>query len=204
MADGLDLSEIVRRTVQANAKFYKGWMDLSFEYFRGISEILGGATESAAPVKETDSGAGALVLEGEVGSVVRGAFLVTNDLGRALSCEFAGSDFKDPGGASVLAKPTFEPASLELGPGEQRVIQVAIAVDDRLSPGVGYAGEFFVKGMDGFSVPVVLRRRHRIEESPIGGNEPAVAQRASAPNDALTSRGKAAVKKGSGKKRATR
>ena len=40
MADKLDLTEILRRTAQANAKLYKGWLDLSLEYFRGLSAIL--------------------------------------------------------------------------------------------------------------------------------------------------------------------
>lgn len=172
MADGLDLSTIVRRTVQANARFYKGWMDLSVEYWRGISEIFGGPPEATAPGQEVDSGAGVIVLEGEEGASPRGAFLVTNDLGRELSCEFVASSFADPSGAVGSAKPVFEPATLELGPGEQRVVHVLIPIEGTLAAGVGYAGEVAIKGMDGFSVPVVLRRRHRIEESPSDRSQP--------------------------------
>lgn len=201
MADPLGLSEIVRRTVQANAKFYKGWVDLSFEYFRGISAIFGGATDAAVPVQEMDSGSGALVLEGEAGELVRGAFLVTNDMERAVSCAFVGSDFKNPSGASVPAKAAFEPATLELGPGEQRVIHVTIAIDNQLAPGVGYAGEISVRGMDGFAVPVVLRRRHRIEESPLSQTQPDVGDTASAPNVPPSPKRKPAAKR-SGKKSA--
>lgn len=167
MAEGVDFSELMRRTVQANARFYKGWLDLSFEYFRGISEILGGVPETTAPVQEGDTGAGALVMEGEAGNTVRGSFLVSNDMDKPVSCAFAGSDFRDPRGASVAAKAEFEPASLQLAPGEQRVVQVAIYVDDRLSPGVGYAGEISIKGMEGFTVPVVLRRQHPTDAAPV-------------------------------------
>ena len=166
MAEGPDLSEIVRRTVQANARFYKGWMDLTFEYWRGISEILGGTPVSNAPVQEMDAGASAVVLEGEAGSVVRGSFLVSNDMEKPVSCAFSSSDFRDPRGATVPAKASFEPAAVQLAPGEQRVVQVEITVDDALSAGVGHAGEIFIKGMDGFSVPVVLRRTHRLEDRP--------------------------------------
>ncbi|MEP7347780.1 MAG: hypothetical protein ABI877_21095, partial [Gemmatimonadaceae bacterium] len=167
MADSTGLSDIVRRAAQANAKLYKGWMDLSLDYLRGLSEIFSGATSPTAPVQEMDSGAGALVLEGEVGRLVRGSFLVSNDLERPVSCDFVSSDFKDPAGASLYAKADFDPPSLELGPGEQRVVRVAIAIDDSLSPGVGYAGEISIRGMDGFAVPVVLRRQHRVDESPV-------------------------------------
>jgi hypothetical protein len=166
MAEGINLSELVKRTAQANAKFYKGWMDLSMEYFRGISGILGGAAESMRePVQETDAGAGALVIEGEAGTLVRGTFLVSNDLERATSCRFVASDFKDPNGVSVRSKVSFDPPALELGPGEQRVVSVSIAMDDSLNPGVGYAGEISISGMEGFAVPVMLRRQHRVDET---------------------------------------
>src|SRR5262245_26867269 len=77
MADGPDISEIVRRTAQANARLYKGWLDLSLEYFRGISEIFSGLpasgpTSSSSPIEEMDAGGGILVLEGEEGATVVG------------------------------------------------------------------------------------------------------------------------------------
>ena len=175
MADGLDVSEMMKRAVQANAKFYKGWMDLTLEYVRGISAIIGGEPENTETIGEMDASAGALILEGEAGESVRGAFLVTNDLGRQLSCEFVSSEFNDASGARVGVKPTFDPPRVDLGPGEQRVIQVAVAIDPKLSAGVGYAGEFSIKGMDGFAVPVVLRRAHRANDSTTGkddGNAP--------------------------------
>ncbi len=168
MADESPLTEIVRRAAQVNAKFYKGWMDLSFEYMRGLSEVFGGATSalgSMAPTQEMDAGTGTLVMEGEVGSTVKASFLVSNDLERALSCQFVGSTFTDPSGASISAQMAFEPASLKLAAGEQKVVAVSVKVDERLAPGVGYAGEIAVSGMDGFAVPVVLRRLTTIDEN---------------------------------------
>jgi hypothetical protein len=167
MADGLDLSELMRRTVQANARFYKGWVDLSLEYFRGVAEIFGGAPESAAPADEHETGAGALVLEGEAGTSASGAFLVTNDLGRTIKCELVATDFQDSDGNRVAAKATFEPAAFDLAPGEQRVVRATLTIDGTLTAGVAYAGGFAIKDMDGFSVPAVVRRRHTVEDSPI-------------------------------------
>jgi hypothetical protein len=163
MADGVDFSEMMKRAVQANAKFYKGWLDLSFEYFRTISGVLGTETEATTPVQEVDTGAGALVLEGEAGTMVSGSFLVSNDMDKPVTAAFSGSDFKDPRGASVAAKTSFAPPSLQLAPGEQKVVQVSIAIDERLSAGVGYAGEISMKGLEGFTVPVVLRRQHSVD-----------------------------------------
>ncbi|MBC7894951.1 MAG: hypothetical protein H7066_06040 [Cytophagaceae bacterium] len=163
MAEGVDFSELMKRAVQANAKFYKGWLDLSFEYFRTISGVLGTETETNTPVQEVDTGAGALVLEGEAGTMVHGSFLVSNDMDKPITAAFSGSDFRDPRGASVAAKTSFEPTSLQLAPGEQKVVQVSIHIDDTLSAGVGYAGEISMKGLEGFTVPVVLRRQHSVD-----------------------------------------
>jgi hypothetical protein len=165
MAEGLDLSEILRRTAQANARFYKGWLDLSLEYFRGISEIFGGI-EAPAPAAAGEPDPGVLVLEAEEGAAAQGAFLVTNDLGRPLTCELVASDFTDADGHKFRAKAAFEPAVVQLEPGEQRVVRAELPVEGKLAAGVAYSGAFGIKGMDGFSVPVVLRRLHRVEETP--------------------------------------
>ncbi|MEO7104469.1 MAG: hypothetical protein ABI311_13805 [Gemmatimonadaceae bacterium] len=160
MADTVDVAEMMKRAVQANAKFYKGWMDLTLEYVRGLTSILNGEEGAPQSVAEMDTSAGALVMEGEEGSRVTGSFLVTNDLGRTVACEFVASVFNDPEGARITLKPVFTPARLSLESGEQRVVQVTVPIEKALAAGVGYAGEFSIKGMDGFAVPVVVRRLH--------------------------------------------
>jgi hypothetical protein len=112
MADGLDLPEIMKRAVQANAKFYKGWMDLSLEYFKSIAGIVGGADETVNGMPEMDSGTNALILEAEAGQVARGSFLVTNDLGRVLSCAFQSSDFRDHAGVPTRTSVRFDPPAV--------------------------------------------------------------------------------------------
>ena len=167
MADGLDLQDIVKRTAQANARFYKGWLDLSLDYFRGIAEIFGGESQSAHAADDLDDGAGALVMEGEEGAAASSAFLVTNDLGRKIHCVMVATDFKDADGNAIRATTTFEPGAFDLGPGQQCVVRATVPIDSKLTAGVAYAGEFAIKGMDGFSVAAVVRRRHGIEASPI-------------------------------------
>lgn len=168
MTDELDLSGIVRRTVQANAKLYKGWVDISLEYFRSVADIFGGVPEAApSPAESLGDNAGAVVLEGEESTSASAAFLVTNDLGRKLQCVLVASDFRDADGNRIAAKLAFEPAKFELSPGQQGVVQVSVPIDRKLAEGVAYSGEISVEGMDGFSVPAVIRRRHAVELSPI-------------------------------------
>jgi hypothetical protein len=179
MADTLDVNEIFRRAVEANVKFYQGWLDLSLEYLRGMSEIFLTPQDSGSTA-DAGADAGVLVLEGEEGSTVRSAFLVTNDLERKVSCRLVASAFTDPDGTSVPAKVSFQPAKLDLKPGERQVVQAEVSIDRKLAAGLGYQGEFAIDGMDGFSVPVVLRRRHRIEDAVVepaqSGGEPAAGK----------------------------
>ncbi len=177
MADGTgsglgsrsDMTELMRRTIQANARFYKGWVDLSLEYFRGVTEIFSGIGETRTDSgagggsgtefeTENVSGAGVIVVEGEQNSAVRCAFLVTNDLARKVECELVATPFVDSTGARTNLKVSFEPPKLELGPGEQRVVNAVLVIDESLGAGVGYSGDFTIKGMDGFAVPVVVRK----------------------------------------------
>lgn len=155
-----------RRAVQANVKFYQGWLDLSLDYVRGLSEIFAASGVRTGAVDSVEEAAevGVLVLEGEEGTAAQGAFLVTNDLSRKVSCQLVASQFTDSDGKAVRPKVTFEPKTFELRPGEQRVVQVAIGIDRKLTAGYGYQGEFAIEGMEGLSVPVVLRRRHRSDE----------------------------------------
>ncbi|MDP2956490.1 MAG: hypothetical protein Q8N53_08715 [Longimicrobiales bacterium] len=177
MADELDLTEILRRAVQANVKFYQGWLDLSLDYVRGISDIFvasGGSSVSVDSLGESAE-AGVLVLEGEDGTSAQGAFLVTNDLSRRVSCRLVASQFTDSDGKVVRPKVTFEPRTFELQPGEQRVVQASLVVGRTLVAGYGYQGTFAIEGMEGISVPVVLRRRHRADDMPESSMEQAEA-----------------------------
>jgi hypothetical protein len=179
MADNPDVTEILRRTVQANARFYKGWVDLSLEYWRGLGEIFGVAPTPgfAEAVEEADEGGGGgmLVLEAETGATARGAFLVTNDLGRNVSCELVASEVSGPRGARLRTRMTFDPANLELAPGQQSVVTATVPVEDRLTPGAAYTGTVSIRGMDGFSVPFVLRRTHSLDEAERAAQRPAPA-----------------------------
>ncbi len=188
MADRPELTDVFRRAVQANVDYYQGWLNLSLQYLRGISEIFMTPEEGRGSA-DVDSGTGTLVLEGEEGETARGTFLVSNDLERSVSCELVASAFKDPDGETVKGKVAFEPAKLKLEPGEQRVVQATVVIDRKLTAGLGYEGEFSIKGMDGFAVPVVLRRRHRAAE-------PAAEQ----PQDVLRDAAKPKARKAARKK----
>lgn len=168
MADGPDISEILRRTVQANARLYKGWVDISLDYWRGLGEIFGVAPpvggDDLAGTGATDD-SGMVVLEAEAGATARGAFLVTNDLGRTVRCDLVASDVTGRDSAGAAVRITFDPPMCELAPGEQRVVTASAVVDDSLAAGAAYTGTVSIRGMDGYSVPFVLRRTHSLADA---------------------------------------
>jgi hypothetical protein len=169
MADGPDISELVRRTIEANTRFYQGWINLSLEYFRGVTEIFGGVQSavSDASVEPAEPLSDAVVLEAVEGETAGGAFLVTNDLGRTVKCEVVASGFEGADGAAASTEVSFDPPRFDLAPGEQRVVRATVAIDRGLTAGAAYTGTFGIKGMQGFAVPVVLRKQHAVDVSPI-------------------------------------
>jgi hypothetical protein len=190
MADASDATGLVRRVLEANGRLYRGWIDLSLEYLRNVTEIV---DPKPGPPPEPPHATGTLVLEAIGGETASAAFLMTNDLGRTLTCEPVASAFTGPDGASTRPKLTFEPSSVQLKPGEQRVIRTGLTIGAKLPAGVAYTGAINIKGMDGFAVPVVLRRREEPGGSPI--------DRAAEPTPA---REKAARRKGAKKTGASR
>jgi hypothetical protein len=100
-----------------------------------------------------------MVLESESGSCAVGMFLVENRLRQAVSAPVAPSAFVDAKGREVVPRLAFLPEVVELQPGEQAVVRVAAAFDERLRPGVRYVGSISVPGVSSSSVAVVLRRR---------------------------------------------
>ena len=171
MADSADFNEMMRRAVQLNARLYKGWIDLSVEYMRGLAEVFGGESVAAdagdVAADATEAVAGAIVLEADEGAAASGAFLVTNDLGRKLVCDLVASDFVNAQGERVRAQVSFQPDRFELAPGQQQVVTARTKIDGKLAAGVAYTGDFAIKGLDGYTVPAVLRRTHPPVESPI-------------------------------------
>ena len=216
MAEGGDVKELLGRVLEANARLYRGWVDLSLDYLRDVTQMLDpeqtSSDTSAEGSEAVEEDAGALVLEGMGGESARAAFLLTNDLGRPLKCEPVASSFTGPDEAATRPKVSFEPKSVELAPGEQRVVQAIVKVGKRLPAGVAYTGAISIKGMDGFSVPVVLRRRDDTPSSPIDraaaeepeSNRPAATQsptKKRAPKKSAASRKRTAKKKTASKKR---
>lgn len=100
-----------------------------------------------------------LLLEGETGARVVTAFLVENERPEAVSAVIDLSPFADPAGRSVSPEATVTPSVLELGPGEQALVQVAAVLGPELAADVRYIARISIPGLSETTVPIAARRR---------------------------------------------
>jgi hypothetical protein len=192
------LEELWRRSLDLNTRYYGAIGRLTVDYLKELASTVstlgttqpttgghdafgaqpprpshthGAATShthGAQPSAAQSSTAGAMVLEGEIGSRVLGVFLVENHLKHEISARVIASAFIDESGRIVQPVLVFDPEAIVLGPGEQSLVRVAAVIDATLEPGVRYAGQFTIPELTGTRIPVVLRRRagheHRVIE----------------------------------------
>jgi hypothetical protein len=173
MAEQAGLEQIWRRALEANARYYEALGQVTTDYLKALAGVLGevrlpaslgGRAAASAPPAASAPAPSAMVLEAPAGQTAVGAFMVQNGLGQHVAAPVVTSAFLDPSGAEVRPALTFEPDVVSLESGEQVLVRVTAAIDERLEPGVGYRGEVTVPGLSGDRVALVLRRRDTVVE----------------------------------------
>jgi len=102
-----------------------------------------------------------ILVEADAGEAGLGVFLLENTTERQLSTPVTVSSFRDEDGREVHPRVAFRPEPVMLDPGDQLAVQVAVAVDETLTPGVRYHAEIGVPGLSDARIPIVVRRRKR-------------------------------------------
>jgi hypothetical protein len=168
MVEPPGLEQIWRRALEANARYYEALGQVTTDYLKALAGVLGevklpaslaGRTAAPVPPAAAAPAPSAMVLEASAGQTAFGAFMVQNRLGRHVAAPVVTSAFLDASGAEVRPALTFEPDVVSLESGEQVLVRVTAAIDERLEPGVGYRGEVTVPGLSGDRIALVLRRR---------------------------------------------
>jgi hypothetical protein len=165
------IGELSRRSADAYVSYVRAVGELTTEYARGV---VGFARERLSKpdrrsrVTASDPAPAAadlpslppasLVLEGAAGSAARGAFVVENALDRPVDATVVASALYAPDGRRIDAAVVFEPSALELGPGSQAVVQVAVGIDAAMPSEADLHGELRVPGLSGTTIPFVVRR----------------------------------------------
>ena len=97
-----------------------------------------------------------LVLEAAGGHQATGAFLVENTLSRRVEQAVEAGQFANAAGAVADVPVVLAPDAVDLGPGEQVVVQVTAVVPETLDG--EHRGTLRVAGVPGAEMPVILRR----------------------------------------------
>ncbi len=117
------------------------------------------AAEPAAGVSAHRLADPILFLDGETGARVATAFLVENEGEEAVSAPIEVSAFTGPDGVTAAPVLTISPTVLELGPGEQSLVQVAAILGPELQADVRYVARISIPGLSEATVPIAARRR---------------------------------------------
>ncbi|HEY1365944.1 MAG TPA: hypothetical protein VGF23_02480 [Gaiellaceae bacterium] len=164
MSRTAELTRLWRHAFEENLRYYGAVARLTGEYGRAVAgtarDLVGSrASQSAAePAAPNPAPAPIMALEAEAGSQAVGLFVVENRSPRRVSAAVELPALADPEGRAARVGLAFEPETLDLGPGEQTLVQVSVAVDEGLREEVDYRGELHVPALPGTRVPIVVRR----------------------------------------------
>jgi hypothetical protein len=168
MAERPGLDQVWRQAMEANARYYEALGQVTVDYLKALVGVLGDArlpavgggrpAAPARPAPHPEPPQAAMVLEAAAGKSAVGAFMVQNRLSQQVTAPVVASGFLDASGKEAKPALVFEPDVVSLEPGEQVLVRVTAAIDDRLDAGAAYRGEVTIPGLSGDRVPLVVRR----------------------------------------------
>ena len=163
-------SEVQQRTAQQMARQLPDFMQLMsalyWDMLNGLNEVRSAYEETyfrgvlAAARPEDGDAAVRLTLAGPVGSTVTASFSVTNTTAERARIGHHLADMwrVDGGGPSLVPEVTFVPDLLELGPGEEGTLTLALRLDpERYDADALYAGTLKLHGASDMPLEIELR-----------------------------------------------
>jgi hypothetical protein len=156
--------DVWRRLAEANVRYYGGWARVTREYADDLLASFRSAPKPAQASRAAPTGSpprqrpAAMLLEADAGKHAEAAFVLHASSGERLRARPAVPAFVDPSGDEIVPVVVFEPAEIDLGPGQELVVHVRAEIDTRMKPMVPYEGEVVVPGLPEAAIRLVLRR----------------------------------------------
>lgn len=177
MPEQIQLSDVLKRALDANVQYYTTVTKLAAECFQALLGSIANLSsqqpgDSATARDETvkaktsapqETPVSTMVLEAEAGGRALGVFLVENGMPHDVNAPMLISAFVDSSGHEAHPPLKLDPEVIKLEPGEQVLVRVMVVIDENLKPGARYRGEISVPGLPGTRVPLVLQRRESAE-----------------------------------------
>lgn len=168
MAERTPFEDTVRRTFDANVRYWESVSRAATDYMESVSRIMTDAPMSWKPgtmswswprSEPTKRTAATLVLEGSVGAEARTMLMISNDLTRDAEASVVILPLRGPDGALASVSVQVEPKTLSLAAGARAPVTLSVRITDELTPGADYTSEVSVPGLAAAGVPIVVRRR---------------------------------------------
>jgi hypothetical protein len=155
---------ITRSVIVATLRYYQRMGAVAIDlaratvpaYLRSTGPDGGAVKSSATPAR---SGGATVLIEAEAGKRGIGVLQVESHATSSVSTAVRVTALVAPSGETAEVLVEFEPSVLTLEPGHQALVQVSVAVNETLRPGVRYAGFVQLPGLSDLGVPIVVRRR---------------------------------------------
>jgi hypothetical protein len=162
-------------------RLYSDWLNLSFDYYTRLSDqsiqylnaVVGLAEDvlGRQPAAPVSAGPQAEIrVSGARGQRLIVPFQLDNGTGQPVNVSVAATDFVGTRGGTVAGHVIgFDPTAFTLQPGEQRVIEARVALDDAFEPGETYTTTFRVAGFPGREVRLAVTVREDAAKTEPGG-----------------------------------
>ena len=159
------LADAVKRVVAINLRYTSLLLNLTKEYVKAFEGAVrdGMSTRSdaagstppaaqAAPEGAPASRRTPILLAGEIGEEVTGAFALANSSDKELTVNLLVQGQLDPGDVQL------NPSALTLAPGTNATIRLKVKLTSALDEGRDYLGAVFAPGLSTQAIEFVLRR----------------------------------------------
>ena len=148
-----------RDTADAALRYWGRIGRLALESFTAVTRADREPQPAERPPAALPPAPRTILVEAEAGEPGMGVFLVENTTNRRLSIPVSVSSFLDDEGREANPAVRFRPETITLDPGDQLVVQVAVAVDETLVPDVRYHAQISVPELSEARIPIAVRRR---------------------------------------------
>jgi hypothetical protein len=154
-----ELASVWRDATEAALRYWGTLGRLAVESIAALAPADGELRPAEPAPPATSAVSRTILVEAEAGESGIGVFLVENTTQRQVSTPVSVSSFLAPDGREVHPDVEFRPETITLDPGDQLVVQVAVAVDETLAPDVRYHAQISVPELSNTRIPIAVRRR---------------------------------------------
>lgn len=146
------VTELLKSAVELNLKYTSTLLHLSKDYLKDAGEVISREPAPAPAPAPSPATRPPLLIVGRSGETGNAAFAINNPSEKDMSVHLVVQG--DLGDDRVQ----LDPARFALKPGEQTIVRVLVAFDDKLPENHDHVGQVVAPGLSNQGVPFIVRR----------------------------------------------